>query len=128
MPYSVKLHRNIERQLQKVPQKHRERIIETIRSISIEPKLSISLHLDDNFYRIRVGIKPQKRPIDLVHYVLTDFSGEQEEQLPGVYKDTEDLLLLFLEKGLSTAQNEFHRRARGEEHEDVAGDSNTANE
>ena len=55
MAYTLKLHRDIEKQLSRVPKKQRERLVESMRSLSFEPKPHGCQHLQDELYRIREG-------------------------------------------------------------------------
>ena len=55
MKYSLKLHRDIEKQLAKMPSKQRERLIKTMRSFCDEPRPKGCIKLDDVLYRVRVG-------------------------------------------------------------------------
>jgi mRNA interferase RelE/StbE len=55
MAYKLKLLTEIERQLRKIPNPDRERVVDTMRSLAIEPRQAGTLHLIENLYRIRVG-------------------------------------------------------------------------
>jgi len=55
MPYSLKLHRDIERQLERISSKDRERVVATMRSLRDDPRPHKSVRLQDNLYRVRVG-------------------------------------------------------------------------
>jgi mRNA interferase RelE/StbE len=55
MKYALKLHRNIEKQLARIPDKQRARLIETMRSLRNDPRPSGCIKLDDVLYRIREG-------------------------------------------------------------------------
>jgi mRNA interferase RelE/StbE len=55
MGYSLKLHRDIEKQLQRMSLKDRERAVETMRSLCDDPRPHNALQLQDNLYRVRVG-------------------------------------------------------------------------
>jgi mRNA interferase RelE/StbE len=55
MPYSLKLHRDIERQLERMSSKDRERVVATMRSLRDDPRPHKSVRLQDNLYRVRVG-------------------------------------------------------------------------
>ncbi len=55
MPYLLKLHRDVEKQLFRIPHKQRERLVETMRSLRLEPRPHGSEHLQDELFRIRQG-------------------------------------------------------------------------
>lgn len=55
MAYTVKLHRDVEKQLSRIPKKQQERVVQAIRSLSIEPRPNGCLHLQDTLFRIREG-------------------------------------------------------------------------
>lgn len=55
MAYDLKLHRDIERQLKRIPRKDRERLVEAMRSLRVEPRPPRSLKLTGVLYRIREG-------------------------------------------------------------------------
>ena len=55
MKYALKLHRDIEKQLARIPDKQRARLIETMRSLRYDPRPSGCIKLDDVLYRIREG-------------------------------------------------------------------------
>ncbi|MEW6567790.1 MAG: type II toxin-antitoxin system RelE/ParE family toxin [Chloroflexota bacterium] len=55
MPYSLKLHRDIEKQLQRMSLTDRERVVEAVRSLRVEPRPAGCIHLEENLYRVRVG-------------------------------------------------------------------------
>jgi mRNA interferase RelE/StbE len=55
MPYSLKLHRDIERQLERMSSKDSERVVVTMRSLRDDPRPHKSVRLQDNLYRVRVG-------------------------------------------------------------------------
>jgi len=55
MKYTLKLHRDIEKQLARIPSKQRERVIETMRSLRSDPRPAGCIKLDNILYRIREG-------------------------------------------------------------------------
>ena len=55
MAYDLKLHRDVERQLKRIPRKDRERLVEAMRSLCVEPRPPACLKLSDVLYRIREG-------------------------------------------------------------------------
>ncbi len=55
MAYHLKLHRDVERQLKRIPRKDRERLVEAMRSLRDEPRPPGCLMLADMLYRMRVG-------------------------------------------------------------------------
>jgi len=55
MPYSLKLLPDIERQLRKLPNLDRERVVQAMRSLATEPRQPGTTHLVEILYRIRVG-------------------------------------------------------------------------
>lgn len=55
MPYELKLHRDVEKQLRRIPKKQQERLVETMRSLCTDPRPHGCEHLHDKLFRIRVG-------------------------------------------------------------------------
>jgi len=55
MPYTLKLHREVEKQLERMPHKARERVVATMRSLREDPRPHNSVRLQDDLYRVRVG-------------------------------------------------------------------------
>jgi len=55
MAYKLKLHRDIEKQLSRIPKKQRERLVEAMRSLSVEARPHGCQHLQDELIRIREG-------------------------------------------------------------------------
>lgn len=55
MRYALKLHRDVEKQLARIPEKQRERLVETMRSFRDDPRPSGSIKLDNILYRVREG-------------------------------------------------------------------------
>lgn len=55
MKYTLKLHRDVEKQLSRIPAKQRERVVETMRSLRNDPRPSGCIKLDDVLYRLREG-------------------------------------------------------------------------
>ena len=55
MPYSLKLRRDVEKQLQRMSSNDRERVVGTMRSLRDEPRPGGCVHLEENLYRVRVG-------------------------------------------------------------------------
>jgi mRNA interferase RelE/StbE len=55
MAYTLKVHRDVERQMQRIPKKQRERLVTTMRSLRTDPRPAGCVKLDDRLYRIRQG-------------------------------------------------------------------------
>lgn len=55
MSYELKLHRDVEKQLERIPKKQRGRVVETMRSLREEPRPTSCVKLEDQLYRIRQG-------------------------------------------------------------------------
>ncbi|MCK5794453.1 MAG: type II toxin-antitoxin system RelE/ParE family toxin [Anaerolineales bacterium] len=53
--YALKFHSNLEKQLLRIPSKERQRIVETIRSLAIEPRPAGYVKLENSLYRVRQG-------------------------------------------------------------------------
>ena len=53
MPYSLKLLRGIEKQLERIPKKQRERLVASMRSLSVESRPPGCIKLDESLFRIR---------------------------------------------------------------------------
>ena len=54
-PYKLKIHRNVESQLRRIPKKHRERVVDAIRSLRDNPRPTGCVKLEDILYRVRKG-------------------------------------------------------------------------
>jgi mRNA interferase RelE/StbE len=55
MPYMMKLHRDVEKQLERIPEKQRERLVETMRSLCNDPRPPGCVKLDEDLYRASKG-------------------------------------------------------------------------
>jgi mRNA interferase RelE/StbE len=55
MTYVLKLHREVEKQLRRIPQNQRERLVEAMRSLRVDPRPHGCQHLQDELYRLRKG-------------------------------------------------------------------------
>lgn len=55
MSYTLKIHRNVEKQLVRIPKKQRGRLVETMRSLCEDPRPPGCVKLDDILYRVRLG-------------------------------------------------------------------------
>ena len=55
MAYTLKVHRDVEKQLRRIPKKQRERLVTTMRSLRDDPRPAGCVKLDDILYRIRQG-------------------------------------------------------------------------
>ncbi len=55
MAYQLKIHRNLEKQLQRMQKKQRERLVTTMRSLRDDPRPTGCIKLEDQLYRIRQG-------------------------------------------------------------------------
>ncbi len=55
MQYTLKLHRDVEKQLARIPVKQRERVIQSMRSFRNNPRPPDCIKLDENLYRVREG-------------------------------------------------------------------------
>ena len=55
MKYTLKLHRDVEKQLSRIPEKQRERVIETMRSLRNDPRPSGCIKLSEVLHRVREG-------------------------------------------------------------------------
>lgn len=53
--YSVKIHRKVEKQLQRIPKKQLERVVNTMRSLCDDPRPSGCVKLEEHLYRVRQG-------------------------------------------------------------------------
>ena len=53
--YSLKIHRKVEKQLQRIPKKQLERVVNTMRSLRKDPRPSGCVKLEDQLYRVRQG-------------------------------------------------------------------------
>jgi mRNA interferase RelE/StbE len=55
MGRALRLHRDVEKQLQRIPKKQRERLVQTMRSLRAEPRPKGAENSADSLYRIRQG-------------------------------------------------------------------------
>ena len=55
MAYELKLHRDIEKQLQRIPKNQRGRLVETMRSLREDPRPPGCEKLAEVLYRVRAG-------------------------------------------------------------------------
>lgn len=55
MLHTLKLHRDIEKQLRRIPKKQQERLVNAMRSLRFEPRPHGCQHLQDELYRLREG-------------------------------------------------------------------------
>ena len=55
MTYGLKFHRDVEKQLRRIPKKQKARLASAMRELRDEPRPSGNIKLDDRLYRIRVG-------------------------------------------------------------------------
>jgi mRNA interferase RelE/StbE len=55
MAYTLKLHREVEKQLERIPKKPRERVVEAMRFLREEPRPHGCQHLQGELFRVRVG-------------------------------------------------------------------------
>jgi mRNA interferase RelE/StbE len=55
MAYDLRVHRNVEKQLQRIQKNQRERLVETMRSLREDPRPPGCVKLDDVLYRLRQG-------------------------------------------------------------------------
>ncbi len=55
MQYALKLHRDVEKQLARIPVKQRGRVVQTMRSLHENPRPPNCVKLDDNLYRVQEG-------------------------------------------------------------------------
>ena len=55
MGYTLKIHRDVEKQLQRIPKSQRERMVVTMRSLRIDPRPPGCVKLDNVLFRVRQG-------------------------------------------------------------------------
>ena len=55
MPYQLKLLSGIEKQLRRLPSSDRERVVQAMRSLPLDPRPPGASHLVDDLFRLRVG-------------------------------------------------------------------------
>ena len=53
MSYELKLHRDVEKQLERIPKKQRERLVDTMRSLCQDPRPIGCIKIEDRLYRVR---------------------------------------------------------------------------
>ena len=90
MAYHLKLHRDVEKQLRRIPQKQRERMVQAMRSLREDPRPSGYLKLDDLLYRLRIG---QYR---IIYAIFEDelivFVCKATRRTEATYRDLQQLL------------------------------------
>ena len=64
-----------------------------------------------DYLRVRVGIGRPPGRMDPADFVLHDFSAAERKVLPDVLERCADAVEILLQRGLATAQNEFHGAA-----------------
>jgi len=64
-----------------------------------------------DYLRVRVGIGRPPGRMDPADFVLHDFSAAERKVLPDVLERCADAVEVLLQRGLATAQNEFHGAA-----------------
>ena len=55
MKFALKLHKDVEKQLVRIPKKQRDKLVSAMRSLCEEPRPSGCVKLEDILYRIREG-------------------------------------------------------------------------
>lgn len=55
MSFELRLHRDVEKQLRRIPKKQQERLVDTMRSFREEPRPRGCEQLQADLYRVRVG-------------------------------------------------------------------------
>lgn len=61
---------------------------------------SVIQHLGEDFGRVRIGVGPKKPAgIDSADFVLQKFAGEEQEQLPNLYREVNAILTEYLYGG-----------------------------
>ena len=68
----------------------------------------------DAFPRIRLGVGPQPAGLDLVDFVLMQFSGSEQTAAAEEEKRAADAALLFLKEGAGAAMNRFNQRIKAD--------------
>lgn len=53
--YQLLLHRQVEKDLAKIPRNYGKRLVEVMRSLKQDPRPQQSIHLGEELYRMRVG-------------------------------------------------------------------------
>jgi PTH1 family peptidyl-tRNA hydrolase len=60
------------------------------------------------YYRVRVGVGRPPGRQDPADFLLRDFTAAERKELPLIIYRAADAVEALLERGLATAQNEFH--------------------
>ena len=60
------------------------------------------------FCRLKIGVGAPPEGLPVVDFVLTDFTGEELEKLPGIIKKGVDAIIMMLEEGPQRAMNHFN--------------------
>ncbi len=68
----------------------------------------------DAFPRIRLGVGPQPAGLDLVDFVLMQFSGGEQTAAAEEEKRAADAALLFLKEGAGAAMNRYNQRIKAD--------------
>lgn len=75
---------------------------------------SIIRHLGSNqFARLKLGISNENRTMQATEsFVLSRFSKEEREELPGVIQEAADAVESYLKKGLIESMNAYNRKSK----------------
>ncbi len=63
--------------------------------------------IGSNYIRIRFGVGKGKNIID---HVLSDFTKEEEKEIPKLIEQTQTIVEFIIEKGVEAAMNRFNRK------------------
>ena len=76
----------------------------------------------DIFLRIKVGVGEKPKGYDLADYVLSRFTGEEQEIMTESYKKAAGAALKLLSGNIDEAMNEYNRKAAQRRHNDESLD------
>ncbi len=62
----------------------------------------------DEFARIRIGIGPKNKDMDIIKFVLGNFSPEEKERIEKAFDKAADAALYIVKNGISNAMNRFN--------------------
>lgn len=65
----------------------------------------------EDFARIRIGIGPKKKEMDIIPFVLGNFTGDEAALMDKAFEMGADAVLYIIENGISDAMNRFNSKS-----------------
>jgi PTH1 family peptidyl-tRNA hydrolase len=70
---------------------------------------SISSQIGDNYPRVRIGIGPLPSGVNIIDFVLGQFTMDEEQKLENVIPRAADALKMFLTDSIDTVMNKYNK-------------------